>query len=169
MPSTRPPVVLIDVDGVLNPLKRGPGYHRHKCTPDGITYRLWLNAAHGPMLRALAEETGAELCWASFWKNAANDWIAPRVGLPELPHVPIPSCPEDAGCTLGEWKVRHVVEWATGAPFVWFEDEPDAEECLAGAVDLPEHLLVPVDPITGLTEDHIEVARAWLKALRSEP
>jgi hypothetical protein len=169
MASERPPVVLIDVDGVLNPLQRGPGYRRHKCTPDGITYRLWLNAEHGPMLRTLAAETGAELRWASFWRDSANDWIAPRVGLPRIPHVPIPRIPEDSGLSLGAWKARNVAAWSTDAPFVWFEDEPDAPEFLAAEPDLPEHLLIAVDPLTGLTEDHIDTARTWLRALRAAP
>ena len=163
------PVVLIDVDGVLNPLKRGPGYQRYKCRPDGVTYKVWLNPAHGPMLCALAEETGAELCWASFWRNVANDWIAPRVGLPPIPHVPIPRHPQDCELSLGAWKAQHVAEWAGDAPFVWFEDEPDAPGSLAAETGLPEHLLVAVDPVIGLTEEHIEVARSWLLALGSPP
>jgi hypothetical protein len=164
--GTGPPVVLLDVDGVLNPLRRaGRGYHRHRASPGGFTFRLWLNAAHGPMLRALAAQSGAELAWASYWCENANEWIAPRVGLPELPFVPIPRRPYDSELTLGAWKARHVAAWVRRRPFVWFEDEPDVTGCLRDDPGIGAHLLVAVDPLIGLTEEHVEQARSWLAAL----
>jgi hypothetical protein len=166
--ETGSPVVLLDVDGVLNPTKRaGRGYRRHRASPNGFTYRLWLNAAHGPMLRELCAETGAELVWASYWCENANEWIAPWVGLPELPFVPIPQRPYDSELSLGAWKVKHVAEWAGETPFVWFEDEPDVTGCLQAEAGIGAHLLVAIDPLIGLTEEHIAQARAWL--LRETP
>jgi hypothetical protein len=162
------PKVLVDVDGVLNPATRSRiGFQRHRCSPNGITYRLWLNRDHGPMLRALAADTSAQLVWATYWCDQANEWISPRVGLPDLPFVPIPPRPFDSELSLGGWKVRHVVEWAKTTPFVWFEDEPDAAEYLAAeAGRLGDHLLIAVDPHVGLTEEHIEEARSWLSGRR---
>ncbi|GLZ14551.1 hypothetical protein Acsp04_47860 [Actinomadura sp. NBRC 104425] len=161
------PLVLLDVDGVLNPLERpSRDYRGHRCSPHGVTYRLWLSSRHGPMLRDLARATGAELAWASYWCDAANDWISPRVGLPDLPFVPIPPFPGAGdGVTLGSWKARHVARWAEGRPFVWFEDEPDAADSVAAEPGVGEHLLVAVDPRRGLCEEHIDRARDWLRAL----
>ncbi|MEO5877047.1 MAG: HAD domain-containing protein [Streptosporangiaceae bacterium] len=157
------PAVLIDVDGVLNPFKWRRGYRRHRCTPETVTYKLWLNGGHGRLLLDLAEATGAELCWATYWCEHANEWISPRVGLPSLPHVPIPRRPVDGDpVTLGEWKVRHVARWTAGRPFVWFEDEPDAAEALRRETGLGDHLLVGIDPVRGLTAEHLALARAWL-------
>jgi HAD domain in Swiss Army Knife RNA repair proteins len=159
------PRVLVDVDGVLNPaIKPSPGYRRHRCSPGGVTYRLWLNPDHGPMLRALAAAASAELVWATYWRAEANEWISPRVGLPQMPFVPIPRRPQESEFSLGAWKARHVAEWAKGVPFVWFEDEPDVPESLAKESSLGEYLLIAVDPQTGLTEDHIDQARAWLSS-----
>jgi hypothetical protein len=164
--ETGSPVVLLDVDGVLNPIKRaGRGYRRHRAFLNGFTFRLWLNAAHGPMLRQLVTETGAELVWASYWCESANEWIAPRVGLPDLPFVPIPSRPEESQLSLGAWKARHVADWVRERPFVWFEDEPDVTGCLRGESGIGAHLLVAVDPVTGLTEGHITLARSWLDGM----
>jgi hypothetical protein len=158
------PLVLIDVDGVLNPLQRSPGYQRYRATPNGITYRLLLNPRHGPLLTGLAEETGAELVWASYWTDSANDWIGPRVGLPRLRSIPIP--PRDPRYTYGGWKALHVAEWIGERPFVWLEDEPDVPDALASGRPVGRHLIVPVDPGEGLTDVHVEQARGWLDQLR---
>lgn len=158
------PLVLLDVDGVLNPLQRSPGYQRYRATPNGVTFRLLLNPRHGPMLTRLTEETGAELVWASYWTDAANEWIAPRVGLPELRAIPIP--PRDPVYSYGGWKARHVAEWIGERPFVWLEDEPDVPDVLATGPALGPHLIVGVDPEEGLTEAHVAQARGWLEQLR---
>jgi hypothetical protein len=158
------PLVLLDVDGVLNPLQRSPGYQRYRATPNGITYRILLNPRHGPLLTGLVEATGAELVWATYWTDAANEWIGPRVGLPPLRSIPIP--PRDPKFSFGGWKALHVADWIGARPFVWLEDEPDVPDALAGAPNLGPHLIVAVDPNEGLTDVHVEKARGWLEQLR---
>jgi HAD domain in Swiss Army Knife RNA repair proteins len=157
------PLILLDVDGVLNPLQRSPGYQRYRATPNGTMFRLLLNPRHGPLLTGLAEATGAELVWASYWTDSANEWIGPRVGLPILRAIPIP--PRDPRYSFGGWKARHVAEWVGERPFVWLEDEPDVTDVLASGPALGPHLIVPVDPEGGLTDLHVEQARSWLEQL----
>lgn len=218
--------VLVDVDGVLNPLVTcdplqcacHPGWVRKQVLPEGDTYDVMLHPGHGRKLVELAADTGSELVWASYWEAHANTWIAPRVGLPEMPWVPIDAFPElsdwigppeplepagtaemaetagpagpaepgepagsaersgpagwagstDVFATPGEWKALGVARWsaaAGGRPFVWFEDEydvPDALARLARDHPLGPYLVVGVDPRTGLTDEHIAEARAWL-------
>ncbi|WP_241661181.1 hypothetical protein [Thermomonospora catenispora] len=114
----------------------------------------------------LAESTGAEPAWAGYWCGGANEWIAPRIGLPELPFVPVPRFPgTPEAVSLDAWKARHVASWAGGRPFVWFEDEPDAAERLLDHLAWDSHLLIPVDPWEGLQEEHLERARLWLEHL----
>lgn len=162
------PLILVDVDGVLNPGQPGDsGYRRHWVFPAGIPHRLWLHPAHGHMLTELAQAAGAELAWASYWRNRANTWIAPRIGLPPIRHVPVPGrWRHRARSSLGTWKAAAVAAWAGQAPFVWFEDEPDVPGYLALQPGLGRHLIVTVDPMAGLAQHHIEQARTWLGDLR---
>src|SRR5215468_7597544 len=158
------PLILLDVDGVLNPDKPGAGgYRRHWVFPNGVAHRLLLDPGHGRMLSELAEAAGAELVWASYWRNRANTWIAPRIGLPSLRFVPIPPrWRSRTRSSLGSWKARHVAAWVGPRPFVWFEDDLDAASHLARQPGLGRHLMVKVVPVTGLIDSHVEQARAWL-------
>jgi hypothetical protein len=162
------PLILVDVDGVLNAGQpEVGGYRRHWVFPFGIPRRLSLHPMHGQMLSELAAAANAELVWASYWRGRANTWIAPRIGLPSIRHVPIPSRGRRrARSSLGTWKAAHVAAWIGQAPFVWFEDEPDVPGYLARQPGLGGHLIVTIDPATGLTRHHVAQARAWLGDLR---
>ena len=163
------PLILVDVDGVLNAGRPGAdGYRRRWVFPGGVPCRLSLNPVHGQMLSELAQAAQAELAWATYWRRRANTWIAPRIGLPSIRHVPIASRVRHARqWSLGTWKAAHVAAWIGQAPFVWFEDEPDVPGYLARQPGLGPHLIVTVDPATGLTRSHIEQARVWLGELRA--
>lgn len=161
------PLLLLDVDGVLNPAGRpSPDFHRHKAVVDGQVYTLLLNRWHGSRLLELAEETGAELAWATTWEGHANEWIGPRIGLPELPVIPMtgPHAP-----VMGEmFKTPHVAGYVAGRPFVWFDDQIDwiDEEYLAAHPGVGAFRLVKVDPRYGLADAHLADARDWLMDLR---
>src|SRR6266480_6499862 len=59
------PLILADVDGVLNPGQPEAGvYRRHWVFPGGIPRRLSLHPMHGQMLSELAQAAGAELARA---------------------------------------------------------------------------------------------------------
>jgi hypothetical protein len=121
------------------------------------------------MLTELAREAGAELVWASYWRNRANTWIAPRIGLPPLRFVPIPTRLWPRSSPPGQWKAHHVMAWIEQMPFVWLEDDPDIPCYLAEQRDLGQHLVVTVDPSVGLTLDHIGRTKAWLQTLQHQP
>jgi HAD domain in Swiss Army Knife RNA repair proteins len=165
------PLILVDVDGVLNPSRSSSeAYRRHWVFPSGIAHRLLLNPLHGRMLTDLAEVTGAELVWASYWRNRANTWIAPRIGLPSLRFVPIPTRWRLRGrSSTGHWKACNVAAWIRRTPFVWLEDDPNIPRWLTSHPGLGQHLVVTVDPAIGLTHHHVEQARMWLLDLGPIP
>jgi hypothetical protein len=162
MTDTRP-LVLVDVDGVLNvaasaKVRRRLAYHegwvQRRVDVGGLIFRLCVNPAFGPWLRKLAEDTGAELAWGTTWEEYANLCVGPLVGLPPLRHAMVRD---------GAHKADGIVPFTEGRPFVWFDDEPDAAEATAKLAGTQPHLVVAVDETVGLTEEHVATARDWLR------
>ncbi|MFR9791844.1 HAD domain-containing protein [Streptomyces sp. MB22_4] len=157
------PLLFLDVDGPLNPYAAQP-----ERRPEGYTtirvplrsrrpLRVWLNPAHGRELSSL----GYELCWATTWMAEANRWIAPVLGLPQLPYV-------DFGTGLFahrpdgvHWKTEAIVAYAGGRPFAWVDDEQSPADAVFVADRHPAPaLLHHVNPRVGLREgDFAALAR----------
>lgn len=165
-PAEGPPIVLIDVDGVLNPAfsskKRSRlAYHDGWISTwghvDGDRYRLFLNPEHGRQLRKLANDTGAELAWGTTWAEHANYEVGPLIGLPVLPVATV---------RIGA-KGESVQEWTNGRPWVWFDDQWSVlTEASEKATEQGQrHLAVKVDPAAGLQPEHLAEARDWLTAV----
>ena len=169
---TTSPLLLIDVDGPLNPYaakpsRRPEGYETHRMRPTGWEQpyqkplRVWLNPAHGAALQALP----FDLVWCTTWAAEANEWIAPHIGLPALPFI---DWDEERRPVSGRmpdgtyWKTHQVVEYAAGRPFVWVDDEiGDLDrEYVAAHHDGPA-LLHWVSPRDGLTERDFKALAAW--------
>lgn len=87
------PLLFLDVDGPLIPFRARP-IGRTPATGDGIASAETsgsplmdrLEPADGRTLLGL----GCELVWATTWMADANDIVAPRLGLPQLPVVDFP-------------------------------------------------------------------------------
>ncbi|MCK2214852.1 HAD domain-containing protein [Actinomadura sp. ATCC 31491] len=159
------PLLLLDVDGVLNPIGRpAPGYRQFRCLIDDETYVVHLDPRHGPRLLGLAAATGAELVWATTWEHHANDWIAPRIGLPSLPVIGVNAAAGPVSEHGEMFKTPHVAAYAGRRPFVWFDDQvwAEDEEYLRVHQGLGDFLLVHVDPARGLTSRHLGMAHEWL-------
>jgi hypothetical protein len=169
------PVLLLDVDGPLNPFAarwrlRPRGFTTHRFKPaDWIarnaplpeeqvpSLRVWLRARHGAQLSALPYE----LVWATAWMHGANAHIGPVLGLPRLPVIEWREmfAPGPDGT---HWKARHIVEWARGRPFAWVDDGiTDHDRRYVSAHHDGPALLHWVSPRRGLRAGDFSALREW--------
>jgi hypothetical protein len=173
MDAARGPIVFLDVDGPLNPFEAAPtrrpaGYRTYRMRPSGWDLasvrplRVWLRPDHGERIMALP----GEIVWATTWEDDANRWIAPEIGLPELPVVHWPDEPWLEGGVF--WKTKPLVEWAAGRAFVWIDDAiTEADLAFVDATHDGPALLHWVDPAVGLVDADFEVIGGWLRGVLS--
>ncbi len=149
------PLLLLDVDGVLNPLgvREAPGFTPHRV--GGM--RVLLSTNHGRWLRELAD--AFDLAWATSWERDA-DLIAERIGIPRgLPAIEFTD--------QSEWTVKlpDVVRYVGDRAVAWVDDQLGPEVRAWAESRAVPTLLVETDSRVGLTSAHIERLRTW--ALRA--
>lgn len=151
------PYLLIDIDGVLNPLTRGTkpaGFKRHELAG----YDVWLNQQHGAWLKALG--TWFDLVWATTWEHEAR-LIATVLSLPlDMPVIEFDRDSQDE-----TWKLNDVRHFVGDRPFAWIDDD-----LWSDALDWAEErssptLLVRVAPHRGLTQSHVERLEVFGRSL----
>ncbi|MGR6920230.1 HAD domain-containing protein [[Actinomadura] parvosata] len=158
------PLLFLDVDGPLLPFGEDPEREPRGAAPDSRLARLT------PMMGARLAALPCDLVWATTWEEEANDEIAPRIGLPQLPVV---TWPEPTGHHEHEdrwlglcWKTRTLVSWAGGRPFAWVDDEiTDADREWASAHHGGPALLHHVKSYRGLADEDFAILDQWLRAL----
>jgi hypothetical protein len=167
------PVLLVDVDGVLNPyahqgaLAAGWETHRIAARQPGrdvaVTYTVYLNPDHGSWLVELAYDF--DLAWATTWEEQANTLIAPKIGLSQ----PLPVAAVVWG-RHGYDKVAGIAALVGDRPCAWLDDDPG----YAGfewsderrARDIPTLIITP-DPAIGFTRAHKDKLRRFAVSLRA--
>ncbi|MFG3042752.1 hypothetical protein ACGFYZ_38225 [Streptomyces sp. NPDC048330] len=159
----RPPLLFLDVDGPLIPFgtREGadPAHPTYPPVPPASVSPLLarLDPAQGPRLAALPYE----LVWATTWEADANAWVAPRLGLPELPVLPWTDGPGAPGL---HWKTPALVAWAEGRPFAWVDDEiGPADRAWVAAHHAGPALLHRVDARRGLVAADFAALTAWVR------
>lgn len=150
------PVVLLDIDGVLNPFAASvcpDGFLEHEFFPGEGPERYC--PAHAAWIRELAAV--ADLRWASSWGARANELLVPKLGGDPLPVVELPPLPFPP-----EQKVPAIAAAVGDAPVAWIDDNHTDAGRRWAAGRAADTLLVPVDPATGWTRADVEAVLAWV-------
>jgi hypothetical protein len=173
------PLLLLDVDGVLNPfgmsrnaLDKSNYRKRDTQVADGRTFPVWLNREHGAWLLELAQACDLELVWATTWEDEANTLIAPRLGLPELPvvHFNFKAAKFSAS---PDWKCQAVLDYAGTRPLAWLDDDfemfaRERDWFVEKRGDIPT-LLRTIPARVGLTNVDLDAVANWARGGASVP
>jgi hypothetical protein len=165
------PILLLDVDGVLNVARRDlpDGWGRGTFNGYVLTWDPTVTAR----LRRLHEAGRVELQWLTTWTSDADRLLAEPMGLPrglavhERPGAGPTGYSGAWGGAAGWWKLDVARDVALAEPdrrIVWIDDDlaeqaADTGQWLAAN---PHVLVVAPDLFRGLTHAQLDEVEAWL-------
>jgi hypothetical protein len=184
------PLVLLDVDGVVNALALGDpawdDWQRGHAEAMGRTWPIQWSATVAAAVRGWLDV--AEVQWLTTWGHYANEGLHALLGLPELV---VAGFPGDEGAADGEasslagvtaaardeltgrwWKfdvVRRVVAAQPGRPLVWVDDDLTGQDDLQEWVraSVPDCLLVTPGSRSGLVAADLDRVAQFLGQARA--
>jgi hypothetical protein len=164
------PVVLWDVDGVLNPRVPTPAHVGYRYegpdeTGEYVTYTFYLDPRHADWMAELTA-AGADHAWATMWGEQAATLIAPRLG-----YAPASAWPVIAvGAPGGPRAVLPITEFLGDRPVFWLDDLVDATDLRWAAERTAHGVPTTIREITstgGLGRADIDAALEWLAAMQA--
>jgi hypothetical protein len=164
MRAPEPPILLIDVDGVISlfgALQTGPAVDSAllPALVDGVPHFLSRHA--GARLTSLSDVF--QCVWCTGWEERAEEHLPRLLGLPGgWPHIVFAEVPvPDA-----HWKLAAIDGYAgPSRPLAWIDDAHDTR-CEAWAQARPgPTLLIGTDPAEGLTDEQVERLLVWAAGL----
>jgi hypothetical protein len=191
--SPERPVLLLDIDGVLNlfPARwtlagrvKGTGpeireHDTHRVLLDDdqtVPYMLRIPQDTPSLVAQLTEHF--DIHWYTMWNTSANRVFAPLAGLPEFPHF---ECDWVAGreefdaARSPEWMRKYI--WIAKTPlipgflgdrpFLWIDDDTSEVDTLwlESHPGVGVFQLITVKPHSGLTQAVVDEAIEWARSL----
>ena len=192
VPAVPAPLVLVDVDGVLNaigpPDDAWPDWQRGSATALGRSWPLRWSPSVTAAVQSWRDR--ADVRWLTTWGHDANAGLHALLGLPELPvagtHADVAAPPTGEPDDLGRsalagvtpaapdeltgrwWKfdvVRLLLRAEPGRRLVWLDDDlARSEPVRAWTRAATDCLLIAPDPRTGLVAAHLRAVDRFLGA-----
>ena len=166
-----PPILLLDVDGVLNAalLDLPEGWRRGTFNGFLLSWDPTVTAR----LRQLHESGRVEIQWLTTWAEKADELLADPMGLPRglrvhaRPGVASTGFSGQLRGVSGWWKLAAARELAVTEPgrrIVWIDDDlaEQADDVVEWLSANPNVLVVAPDLVTGLTHEQLDEIEAWL-------
>jgi HAD domain in Swiss Army Knife RNA repair proteins len=166
-----PPILLLDVDGVLNAalLELPEGWRRGTFNGFLLSWDPTVTAR----LRELHESGRVEIRWLTTWAEKADELLAEPMGLPRGLRVHGREGVASTGFSgrlrgaAGWWKLdaaRALADAEPGRRIVWIDDElaDQADDVVEWLGAHPHVLVVAPNLFTGLTHEHLDEIEEWL-------
>jgi hypothetical protein len=152
--------LLLDVDGVLNPVLHGGGLPGFSChgveASNGREHVVWLNPQHGLWLNMLAGRF--ELVWATGWEHDAPRILGPLLGLQPFRVIEFTQRPA-MGVALR--KLPDVQRFVGEEPVAWVDDDLGGDIRRWARRRAAPTLLVQPDRHVGLVRGHVDELLAF--------
>lgn len=173
------PLLLMDIDGPLNPWAGQWVKHADQCERKGFKIasipfvdshqpplKVRYGIEHGARLKALSEFY--DLVWASAWNDLSDTLYGPLIGLTGLPHVDFPEDAMKYHPNREHWKCFHIARLIrdVGAPgALWFDDEVTKRDQRWMDEALPEAKVnvMRVREHEGLRDFHFDYIERWAR------
>jgi len=166
----RRPVLLLDVDGVVNALRPAgewADYVMVEVVGGGVTWPITYSPTVVRRLNAIHADGLAEIRWLTTWEDEAASNIAPALGFLDfvVAGVQVDHRPTGFGESWWKWTVAKAYD-PERQPLAWVDDDLGFlgyYEALAWARRRPQTLALAPAAASGLLADDLDTLETWLK------
>ncbi len=177
------PVLLLDVDGVVNASRAGwqRQPYRTRVSVDGIEYKIRWEPQVVDFFWELYNNNLVEIRWLTTWGIHANKILAPAISMPQglyaymPPQRPTRPHPWVKGEVVSgnlphDWKLSHALTVITKEqrPLIWIDDEAVhivSRKKIAKVENRIPSLLINPQPSRGIRLEHTQMVKEFVNSL----